>query len=146
MVEKCLEHNYRTSKEEVLGSPLGFQRRGKVKFTDVIKSNYSFLLQKHPAPFHLGNLGFTVYFSVTFPIHRSKPLPAVQHFTSPSARGYVRNLCIINAYLQLWHFRSQFMCQCARDTVNLITCVSTKPFSWAGLPEPQLCFHLPYNL
>lgn len=146
MVEKCLEHNYRMSKKEVLGFPLGFQGRGKAKFTDVMSSPITLFYYKNTLPpFHLGNSMFTAYFRVNFPICRLKPLPAAQQFTSPSAQGYIRNLFINNVYLQFWHFRSQFMCQCARDTVNLITCVSTKPFSWAGLPEPQLCFHLPYN-
>lgn len=103
-----------------------------------------FSIRKTPCLFPFRK--FQVYYIFLCYFSQLKPLPAAQRFTSPSAQGYIRTLGINSVYLQLWHFRSQLMCQCTRDTVNLITCVSSKPFSWAGLPEPQLCFHLPYNL
>lgn len=116
------------SQKEVLGTPLGFQGRGKVKFTDVISSPITLFYYKNTLSHSTDEIsGLLHIFLLLFPSIGW----SLYHFNtfSPSAQGYSRNLCINNEYLRLWHFRSQFMCQCAQDTVNLITCVSTTPFS-----------------
>lgn len=63
---------------------LRISREGKSEvYRCPLKSNYSSLLEKHPASFHLGNFRFTAYFCVTFPswspYQLLNALPALLH-------------------------------------------------------------------